>query len=186
MVCASCSFSVSSMDSSGPHILWPYGFRWASGLVDHAQTLGLVLLLLATLVTVCHLCLPLPRAFCIMGLWGACFFSRRTTVFSSSLQLLSLDSWLQMGHFLQPAATFCPGFFEKKDLFHNLSVLFPGESCSDILRVLSSETAVVCRVAWACSSLHCWVLDCEFVQNLWPQVFLVSWQTLQKKKKKPP
>ena len=56
-----------------------------------------------------------------------------------------------------PAACshFLPRLFEKKNLFHNLSVLFPGESCSAILRVLSSEMAVVCWVAWACSSLHC-------------------------------
>lgn len=127
MVCASCSFSVSSVDGSGPHILWPYGFHRASGLTDHAQTLGLVFLLLNTLVTVCHLCLPLPRAFCIMGLWGACFSSRRTTVFSSSLQLVSLDSWLQMGHFLQPAATFCPDFLKRKIFFTTCLSSFLGK-----------------------------------------------------------
>ena len=56
-----------------------------------------------------------------------------------------------------PAACshFLPRHFEKKDLFHNWFVLFPGESCSAIFRVSSSESAVVCWVARACSSLHC-------------------------------
>ena len=91
-------------------------------------------------------CLPLPRVFCIIGLWTARFFSGRTTVFPSSLLLLlSPDSWLQIGRFLRPAATFRPGFLKRK--VHTWSVVFPGESCSAIFRVLRSETAMICWLA---------------------------------------
>uniref|UniRef100_A0A8C7C9T5 NADH dehydrogenase [ubiquinone] 1 alpha subcomplex subunit 1 n=1 Tax=Neovison vison TaxID=452646 RepID=A0A8C7C9T5_NEOVI len=85
-------------------------------------------------------CLPLPRVFCIIGLWIARFFSGRTTVLPSSLLLLLLSpgSGSQTGRFLRPAAPFRPpGFLKRK--VHTWSAVLAGESCSAILESFAPD-----------------------------------------------
>ena len=117
-----------------------------------------------------------------MGLWGACFFSGRTTVFPSSLQLFSPDSWLQMGRFLQPAATFCPDFLKRKDLFTTGLSSFRGKVALPFLGSWAPKRAVVCWVVRVAHHYTVRMLHGEFVQNPWWQVFLVYRWTLKKKK----